>query len=55
MGKKMLLKNALEEGFTVVADFQTAGRGQAAKKWESERGKNLLFRKNLTRYRENNA
>ncbi|HOH70506.1 MAG TPA: biotin--[acetyl-CoA-carboxylase] ligase, partial [Paludibacteraceae bacterium] len=41
--KKMLLKNALEEGFTVVADFQTAGRGQAAKKWESERGKNLLF------------
>ena len=36
--KKMLLKNALEEGFTVVADFQTAGRGQAAKS-ESERGK----------------
>jgi hypothetical protein len=33
--KKMLLKNALEEGFTVVADFQTAGLGQAAKKWES--------------------
>ncbi len=41
--KKMLLKNALEEGFTVVADFQTDGRGQVAKKWESERGKNLLF------------
>ena len=35
--KKMLLKNALEEGFTVVADFQTDGRGQVAKKWESER------------------
>lgn len=26
-----------------VADFQTAGRGQAGNSWESERGKNLLF------------
>lgn len=26
-----------------VADYQTAGRGQGANKWESERGKNLLF------------
>lgn len=26
----------------VMADFQTAGRGQGANRWESERGKNLL-------------
>lgn len=25
------------------ADYQTAGRGQGTNKWESERGKNLLF------------
>ena len=27
----------------VWADFQTAGRGQGSNRWESERGKNLLF------------
>lgn len=27
---------------TVVADFQTAGRGQVGNRWESEAGKNLL-------------
>ena len=27
----------------VVADYQTAGRGCGTNKWESERGKNLLF------------
>lgn len=27
----------------VVADYQTAGRGQGLNKWESEAGKNLLF------------
>lgn len=27
----------------VVADFQTAGRGCGTNRWESERGKNLLF------------
>ena len=26
-----------------VADYQTAGRGQGINRWESERGKNLLF------------
>ncbi len=26
-----------------VADYQTAGRGQAGNRWESERGKNLLY------------
>ena len=27
----------------VVAEYQTAGRGQGSNSWESERGKNLLF------------
>lgn len=32
------------KGLTVVStDFQTSGRGQGTNKWESERGKNLLF------------
>lgn len=28
---------------TVVADYQTAGRGQRSNSWESEEGRNLLF------------
>lgn len=33
-----------EEPITiVVADYQTAGKGQGTNTWESERGKNLLF------------
>lgn len=33
-----------QNGIVVVySDFQTAGRGQGSNKWESERGKNLLF------------
>ena len=28
---------------TVVADFQTAGKGQRGNSWESEKGKNLMF------------
>lgn len=31
------------EGSVVVADFQTAGRGQIGNVWESEAGKNLTF------------
>ncbi|MBR1548401.1 MAG: biotin--[Prevotella sp.] len=31
------------DGLCVVADYQTAGRGQGTNRWESERGKNLLF------------
>ena len=31
------------EGTVVVADYQTAGRGQRGNGWESERGMNLLF------------
>lgn len=29
--------------FCVMADYQTAGRGCGTNRWESERGKNLLF------------
>lgn len=32
-----------EDMTVVVADYQTAGRGQGTNTWESERGKNLLF------------
>lgn len=33
----------LEEFTTVVADFQTSGKGQRGNSWEAEAGKNLLF------------
>ena len=33
----------LPSGSIVIADFQTAGRGQAGNSWESEAGKNLTF------------
>ena len=36
-------QDALPSGSVVVADFQTAGRGQVGNVWESERGKNLTF------------
>lgn len=35
--------------YTIRADYQTAGRGQAGNSWESEKGKNLLF-SSLLRY-----
>ena len=41
-----LRKYTPEEGekiTIVVADYQTAGRGQGTNTWESEAGKNLLF------------
>jgi BirA family biotin operon repressor/biotin-[acetyl-CoA-carboxylase] ligase len=31
------------EGTIIYTDFQSAGRGQKGSRWESERGKNLLF------------
>ncbi len=39
----LLRKNELPEGSVIYTDFQTAGKGQLGKKWESEEGKNLLF------------
>lgn len=36
-------RQCLPELTTVVADFQTSGRGQRGNSWESEKKKNLLF------------
>lgn len=41
--REWIIKESLPEGSAVVADFQTAGRGQIGNVWESEAGKNLLF------------
>ena len=40
---ELVIKESLLEGSVVVADFQTAGRGQIGNVWESEAGKNLMF------------
>ncbi|MDR1330964.1 MAG: biotin--[acetyl-CoA-carboxylase] ligase [Tannerella sp.] len=36
-------EGGVADGTLVVADFQTAGRGQAGNCWESEAGRNLTF------------
>ncbi|HHU96777.1 MAG TPA: biotin--[acetyl-CoA-carboxylase] ligase [Petrimonas sp.] len=41
--KEWLRREPLEEGTTVVADYQNRGRGQRGNGWSSEKGKNLLF------------
>ena len=41
--KELLKSESLDEGSIVMADFQTAGRGQTGNSWYSEKGKNLLF------------
>ena len=41
--RELIIKESLSEGSVVVADFQTAGRGQIGNVWESEAGKNLMF------------
>lgn len=41
--KGLLKTERLEEGSVVVADFQTAGRGQMGNSWYSTKGDNLLF------------
>lgn len=40
---KSYIPEADEEMTVVVADYQSAGKGQGTHSWESERGKNLLF------------
>ena len=41
---KMISENEeLPSGSIIMADFQTAGRGQRGNTWESEAGKNLTF------------
>jgi BirA family transcriptional regulator, biotin operon repressor / biotin---[acetyl-CoA-carboxylase] ligase len=39
----LLKKNNLPEGTIVYTNYQSAGRGQTGKRWESEDGKNLLI------------
>jgi BirA family biotin operon repressor/biotin-[acetyl-CoA-carboxylase] ligase len=39
----LLKNNDLREGAIVFTNYQSAGRGQAGNKWESEDGKNLLM------------
>ena len=41
--REWLEQEPLPTGSVIVADFQTAGRGQVGNVWESERGKNLTF------------
>lgn len=41
---RQLLENGfLPEGSVVIADFQSAGKGQIGNHWESEKGRNLTF------------
>lgn len=39
---ELLSKTSPEQGFMIIADYQTAGKGQYGRVWESEPGKNLL-------------
>ena len=39
----LLRKGKVQEGTVIQAGYQTEGRGQAGNRWESEKGKNLLF------------
>lgn len=41
--KDLLLRQEVEEGTIVIADFQTGGKGQRGNSWESNKGENLLF------------
>lgn len=41
--RQILKDQHLEEGSLVIADYQTAGRGQMGNTWFSSKGKNLLF------------
>lgn len=41
--KRLYSEQKPEEGFTITAYLQTAGKGQAGNSWESEPGKNLTF------------
>jgi len=41
--KELLWTMDLPEGYVVRTDFQTKGKGQGTNRWESAKGKNLLF------------
>lgn len=38
-----VIETNLPEGIIIYTSFQSSGRGQMGNKWESEKGKNLLF------------
>ncbi len=40
---ELLSKTNPPHGFTVISDYQTAGKGQYGREWQSEPAKNLLF------------
>ncbi|HEX5626048.1 MAG TPA: biotin--[acetyl-CoA-carboxylase] ligase [Saprospiraceae bacterium] len=40
---EVLSKTNPPNGFLVITDYQTAGKGQYGRTWQSEAGKNLLF------------
>jgi BirA family biotin operon repressor/biotin-[acetyl-CoA-carboxylase] ligase len=40
---EMLSNNRPDEGFVVITDHQTQGKGMDTNTWESEKGKNLTF------------
>ena len=39
----LILQNRASEGYTVITDFQTAGRGQRGHQWEAAPAENLLL------------
>lgn len=41
--KKFIVEDDIPEGFVVVTENQTGGKGQGTNTWESEPGKNLTF------------
>lgn len=41
--KELIWTMDLPEGYVVRTDFQTKGKGQGTNRWESAKGKNLLF------------
>lgn len=41
--KKLSLQKDLPEGFCLLSDYQTSGRGQYGNQWDSEPGQNLLM------------
>ncbi|NLA48259.1 MAG: biotin--[acetyl-CoA-carboxylase] ligase, partial [Bacteroidales bacterium] len=43
VASQMLLEKKPEEGTVIRAGFQTAGKGQKGKSWESGKNENLLF------------
>ncbi|GAL84084.1 hypothetical protein MYP_1312 [Sporocytophaga myxococcoides] len=40
---EMVQSPNITEGTTIIANFQTAGKGQRGNSWESQEGKNLMF------------